>query len=130
MSNLHKRPDPNSKRGVFVYIMRHHAEQKTGAKPEAICDEIFATGRFSDLREVVGCYNWALDNEWVAGVGGILLDASLQRAVAPPSGGLSIRDPEVGKLAHELAGLRNTNMTEAIVHALRSELEYARRVST
>ena len=35
---------------------------------------------------------------------------------------LSIRDPEAGKLARELAALRKTNMTEAIVHALRSEL--------
>ena len=39
---------------------------------------------------------------------------------------LSIRDPEAGKLARELAALRNTNMTEAIVHALRSELERER----
>ena len=37
--------------------------------------------------------------------------------------GISIRDPEVGKLARELAALRKTNMTEAIVHALRSELK-------
>ena len=36
--------------------------------------------------------------------------------------GISIRDPEVGELARELARLRKTNMTEAIAHALRSEL--------
>jgi len=43
--------------------------------------------------------------------------------------GISIRDPEVGELARELARLRNTNMTEAIGHALRCELkrERARR---
>jgi antitoxin VapB len=39
---------------------------------------------------------------------------------------LSIRDPDASKLARELADLRNTNMTEAIVHALRSELERER----
>ena len=32
--------------------------------------------------------------------------------------GISIRDPEVGDLARELADLRKTNMTEAIAHAL------------
>ena len=37
--------------------------------------------------------------------------------------GISIRDPEVGKLARELARMRKTNMTEAIAHALRSELK-------
>ena len=37
--------------------------------------------------------------------------------------GISIRDPEVGKLARELARLRGTNMTEAIANALRSEVE-------
>ena len=41
--------------------------------------------------------------------------------------GISIRDPEVGELARQLARLRNTNMTEAIAHALRSELERERR---
>ncbi len=40
--------------------------------------------------------------------------------------GISIRDPEVGELARELANLRKTNMTEAIAHALRSELERER----
>jgi antitoxin VapB len=40
--------------------------------------------------------------------------------------GISIRDPEVGKLARELASLRKTNMTEAIAHALRSELKRER----
>jgi hypothetical protein len=39
---------------------------------------------------------------------------------------LSIRDPEVGKLARELARLRKTNMTEAIAHALRNELKRER----
>ena len=34
--------------------------------------------------------------------------------------GISIRDPEVGELARELANLRKTNMTEAIAHALRA----------
>ncbi len=40
--------------------------------------------------------------------------------------GISIRDPEVGELARELAQLRKTNMTEAIAHALRSELKRER----
>jgi antitoxin VapB len=40
--------------------------------------------------------------------------------------GISIRDPEVGKLARELARMRKTNMTEAIAHALRSELKRER----
>jgi antitoxin VapB len=40
--------------------------------------------------------------------------------------GISIRDPEVGELARELANLRKTNMTEAIAHALRSELKRER----
>jgi antitoxin VapB len=40
--------------------------------------------------------------------------------------GISIRDPEAGKLARELAVLRKTNMTEAIVHALRAELHRER----
>jgi antitoxin VapB len=40
--------------------------------------------------------------------------------------GISIRDPEVGELARELANLRRTNMTEAIAHALRSELKRER----
>ncbi len=39
---------------------------------------------------------------------------------------LSIRDPEAGKLARELAALRDTNMTEAIVFALRNELRRER----
>jgi antitoxin VapB len=39
---------------------------------------------------------------------------------------LNIRDPEATKLARELAALRETNMTEAIVHALRSELKRER----
>ena len=40
--------------------------------------------------------------------------------------GISIHDPEVGDLARELAKLRKTNMTEAIAHALRSELKRER----
>ncbi|HEY5203666.1 MAG TPA: type II toxin-antitoxin system VapB family antitoxin [Roseiarcus sp.] len=40
--------------------------------------------------------------------------------------GISIRDPEVGELARELAKVRKTNMTEAIAHALRSELKRER----
>ena len=40
--------------------------------------------------------------------------------------GISIRDPKVGELARELASLRKTNMTEAIAHALRSELKRER----
>jgi antitoxin VapB len=40
--------------------------------------------------------------------------------------GISIRDREVGELARELARLRKTNMTEAIAHALRTELERER----
>ncbi len=43
-----------------------------------------------------------------------------------PPMGISIRDPKVGQLARELARLRKTNMTEAIAHALRSELERER----
>lgn len=39
---------------------------------------------------------------------------------------LSLRDPEAGKLARELATLRNTNMTEAILSALRNELRRER----
>ena len=40
--------------------------------------------------------------------------------------GISIRDPEVGALARELARVRKTNMTEAIAHALREELKRER----
>lgn len=40
--------------------------------------------------------------------------------------GISIRDPEVGDLARGLARPRKTNMTEAIAHALRSELKRER----
>jgi hypothetical protein len=40
--------------------------------------------------------------------------------------GISIRDPKVGELARELARLRGTNMTEAIAHAVRSEIERER----
>jgi hypothetical protein len=40
--------------------------------------------------------------------------------------GVSIRDPKVGELARELARLRQTNMTEAIAHALRRELRRER----
>ena len=40
--------------------------------------------------------------------------------------GISIRDPQVAQLARELARLRKTNMTEAIAHALRNELERER----
>ncbi len=40
--------------------------------------------------------------------------------------GISIRDPQVGQLARELARLRKTNMTEAIAHALRNELKRER----
>ena len=36
--------------------------------------------------------------------------------------GISIRDAEAGKLARELAELRKTNMTEAIIFALRQAL--------
>jgi antitoxin VapB len=43
--------------------------------------------------------------------------------------GISIRDPKVGELARELARLRKTDMTEAIGHALRSELERERTKS-
>ncbi len=39
---------------------------------------------------------------------------------------ISIRDPEVAKLARELAELRKTNMTEAIAHALRADLKRER----
>ena len=37
--------------------------------------------------------------------------------------GISIRDPEVERLAQKLAELRKTDLTEAIAHALRSEFE-------
>jgi len=40
--------------------------------------------------------------------------------------GISIRDPEVGELARQLARLRKTNMTEAIAFALRAELKRER----
>jgi hypothetical protein len=40
--------------------------------------------------------------------------------------GISIRDPEVGELARELAKLRKTNMTAAIAFALRNELKRER----
>ena len=40
--------------------------------------------------------------------------------------GISIRDPEVGALARELARVRGTNMTEAIAHALKVELKRER----
>jgi len=40
--------------------------------------------------------------------------------------GICIRNPEVGELARKLARLRKTNMTEAIAHALRSELKRLR----
>jgi len=40
--------------------------------------------------------------------------------------GICIRNPEVGELARKLAELRKTNMTEAITHALRSELKRER----
>lgn len=40
--------------------------------------------------------------------------------------GYQHRDREVGELARELAKLRKTNMTEAIAHALRSELKRER----
>jgi antitoxin VapB len=36
--------------------------------------------------------------------------------------GISIRDPEAGELARELAAARKTNMTEAIIFALREAL--------
>jgi antitoxin VapB len=36
--------------------------------------------------------------------------------------GISIRNPEVRRLALELAALRKTNMTEAIAHALQEQL--------
>jgi antitoxin VapB len=39
---------------------------------------------------------------------------------------ISIRDPEVGERARELAKLRKTNMTEAIAFALRNELRRER----
>ena len=41
--------------------------------------------------------------------------------------GISIRDPEVGELARTLARLRGTNMTEAIAHALREEVNASAR---
>jgi antitoxin VapB len=40
--------------------------------------------------------------------------------------GISIRNREAGELARKLAELRKTNMTEAIIHALRSELKRER----
>jgi hypothetical protein len=43
--------------------------------------------------------------------------------------GISIRDPEVGGGRLWAANLRKTNMTEAIAHALRSELERERAKS-
>jgi hypothetical protein len=129
MSKLHEMPRRDSKRGIAVYAMRRHAEQATGATPEAICGEIFATGRFRDYREVAEFYNWAIRDEWVKGLKEH--PALARRPPAPtdptlPSGAISIRDPEVGELARELARLRKTNMTQAIGHALRSELKRER----
>ena len=40
---------------------------------------------------------------------------------------ISIRNPEVGELARELARLRKTNMTEAIASALHNGLEARKR---
>jgi len=40
--------------------------------------------------------------------------------------GISIRDPKASELARELADLRKTNMTEAIVHALSEQLKRER----
>ena len=40
----------------------------------------------------------------------------------PDAAGSSFRDPEVGRLARKLAAVRKTNMTEAIIYALRAEL--------
>ena len=119
MSNFHKMPNPYSKRGIIVYIMRRHAEEQTGATQEAICEEAYATGRFRDRREVQEIYRWALRDEWVKG-----LKALPSRPQAPDTaGGISIRDPEAARLARELAAVRKTNMTEAIIYALRAELK-------
>jgi len=130
MSNIDKMPNPSKKRGVAVYIMRRHAEQQTGATPEAICEEIFRMGVFRDYREVVqDFYNWAIRDEWVKGLKEHPPVAWPSRGSQVPallSGAISIRDPEVGELARELARLRKTNMTEAIGHALRSELKRER----
>jgi antitoxin VapB len=41
--------------------------------------------------------------------------------------GISIRDDKVGELAHQLARLRGTNMTEAIGHALSEDLKRERQ---
>lgn len=129
MPNTDNKPDPRSKRGVAFYIMRRHVAQQTGATPEAVCAEIFATGRFQDYREVVqGFYDWLIRNGWVMGLKEHPALARRSRSLAAPipSGGISIRDPEVGELARELAKLRKTNMTEAIAHALHSELKRER----
>ncbi len=43
--------------------------------------------------------------------------------------GISIRDPEVGELARELAKLRKTNMTEAIASCAAQRAEARARQS-
>lgn len=40
---------------------------------------------------------------------------------------MNIKDPEVHRLAHELAGLRGTSATAAVREALEHELDRARR---
>ncbi len=39
---------------------------------------------------------------------------------------IRVRNPDVAKLAHELARLRGTDVAEAILHALRTELKRER----
>lgn len=68
MLNVDRRPDPHSKRGVAFYIAQRHIDQQTGATPEGICAEVFATGRFQDYGEVAqGFYNWFIRKGWVVG---------------------------------------------------------------
>ena len=61
---------------------------------------------------------WALRKEWVRGG----LEALAQQAAPAASGPMSVRDPEVGRLARQLAAERGTNITEAIGFALRAAL--------
>jgi len=118
MSNFDKMPNQHSKRGIVVYALRRHVEQGTGPTFEAIRDEIFGTGRFRDPREVEEYMHWALRHEWIRGG----LDALAQQAAPAALGPISVRDPEVGRLARQLAAMRRTNITEAIKFALRTAL--------
>ena len=121
MSNLTRDPDPNSKRGFLVRNMRRRAKENTGASAEEICEKIFADSTqlptpFPDLRQVKEYYRWALRDGWVEG-----LPPLGQLGVAVP-GPISIKDPEVGRLARKYAMRLGKNVTQAIADALHKAL--------